>query len=202
MKMRFRAVALPIVVLLAVRFIAQAQDRTLPEHRCFVSGNDLVDPAAPTFEQYASAHSPPSAPVLLDLQSNPIAPRHRTIIREEMTHGPNYADHYRVVIWGCGTSCSQFAVVNLKTGHVTTLKNIYTVAYVDFSTANFLPQTDSESRGFRFKKDSNLLVLVGTLVADHSKKVRFGEGASYYVLKNDNLQFVHRTRVTHRTCPP
>lgn len=200
--MRCRAVALPIVVLLSLCFFGRAQDRTLPDHKCFVPGNALEDSTAPTFGQYPAAYSPPSALVPLDVKSNPIARRHRTIIRQEMTHGPNYAGHYRVVSWGCGSSCSQFAVVNLKTGRVITLRNIYSVDYADFSTYNFLPQTDSESRGFRFKKDSNLLVLVGNLVARSSKKVGFQGGASYYVLKNEDLEFVHRTRVTHRTCPP
>jgi len=115
-------------------------------------------------------------------------------------HGPNFAGQYRVAIWGCGTSCAQFAVVNLKTGRVITLKGIDGVAYVDFNTDNFLPQTDSEGYGFRFKKDSNLLVLIGTLVPLHSSKGKIEEGASYYVLKDEELQFIHRTPVTHRTC--
>jgi len=189
-------------MLLAVRFIGRAQDDTLPDHRCFVSAQDLADPAAPTFEQYAAGHSSPFSPVPLDLQSNPIAGRHRTIIREEMAHGPNYADHYRVVSWGCGTSCSQFAVVNLKTGHVITLEGMYRVTHDDdLRIDRFLPETDSKSYAFRFKKDSNLLVVVGAVVADHFKKGAL-EGASYYVLKNENLQFVHRTRFTHFICPP
>ena len=201
--MRFRAAALSIVVLLAVRLIGRAQDNTLPDHRCFVSGRDLADSAVPTFEQYAAERSAPFSPVPLDLQSNPIARRHSTLIREQMTHGPNYADHYRVVFWGCGTSCSQFAVVNLKTGHVIALKGMYSVAHdINLRTDRFLPDTDSKSNELRFKKDSNLLVLVGAVVADHSKKVGFKEGASYYVLKSENLQFVHRTSFTHFTCPP
>jgi hypothetical protein len=198
--MRFRAVAMSVVVLLAVRFSSRAQDKTQSERTCFVAGNDLADPAAPTFKQYAAGHPPPFSPAPLNLESNPIARRYRTVIREEMKHGPNYAGHYRVVFWGCGTSCSQFAVVNLKTGHVITLKGIYSVAYVDFVTDDFLPETDSEGYGFRFKKESNLLVLVGTLVAEHSPKGGFEQGASYYLLKDEELQFVHRTSVTHRTC--
>ena len=117
-----------MVVLLTVRFSGRAQDKTQSGRTCFVVGNDLADPTAPTFEQYAAGHSPPFSPASLDLQSNPIARRYRTVMREEMTHGPNYAGHYRVVFCGCGTSCSQFAVVNLKTGHVITLKGIYSVA--------------------------------------------------------------------------
>lgn len=123
------------------------------------------------------------------------------MIREEMAHGPNFAGQYRVVIWGCGTSCTRFAVVNLRTGHVITLKGVYSVAYVDFNTDDFLPQTDSEAYSVRFKKDSDLFVLVGTLIPNDSKKKGgFEEGASYYVLRDEELQFVYRTRVEHRNC--
>jgi hypothetical protein len=197
--MRFLSLTICVVVLLG-GLSGRAQDKKQRERMCFVAGSDLADRSAPRFEQYPVETSSPFPPAKLDLQSNPIAKRYRTVIREEMTHGPNFAGHYRVVFWGCGTSCSQFAVVNLKTGHIITLKGIYSVAYVDFNTDDFLPQTDSEGYGFRFKKKSNLLVLVGTLVPDHSQKSGFEEGASYYVLRNEELQLVHRTPVTHRTC--
>jgi len=172
--------------------------RAIPE--CAVRGNDLVDRSAPRFEQYRVKRSSPFRPAKLDLQSNPIARRYRTVIRDEMTHGPNFAGHYRVVFWGCGTSCSQFALVNLKTGHVITLNGTYAVAYVDFDTNDFLPKTDSKGYGFRYKRNSNLLVLVGTLISDNPRKRELDEGASYYILKDEELRLVHRTPVRHRTC--
>lgn len=197
--MRFLTLVICVAVLVG-GLSGRAQDKKQRERLCLVGGDDLADQSAPRFEQYQVESSSPFPPAKLDLQSNPLAKRYRTVIREEMTHVPNFAGHYRVVFWGCGTSCSQFAVVNLKTGHVITLKGIYSVAYVDFNTDDFLPQTDSEGYGFRFKKDSNLLVLVGTLILDHSKKGEFEDGAFYYVLRNEELQFVHRTLVTDRSC--
>jgi hypothetical protein len=197
--MRFLKLAICVVVLLG-GLSGRAQDKKHREHMCAVSGEDLADQSAPRFEQYQVESSSPFPPAQLDPQSNPLAKRYRTVIREEMTHGPNFAGHYRVVFWGCGTSCSQLAVVNLKTGQVMTLKGIYSVAYADFNTNDFLPQTASEGYGFRFKKDSNLLVLVGTLILNHSKKGEFEDGAFYYVLRNEELQLVHSTLVTHRTC--
>jgi hypothetical protein len=142
--MRFLALTMCVVVLLG-GLSGRTQDKKQRERMCFVAGGDLADQSAPRFEQYPVGRSSPFPPAKLELQSNPIAKRYRTVIREEMTHGPNFAGHYRVVFWGCGTSCSQFAVVNLKTGHVTTLRGLYSVAYVDFFTDDFLPQTDSEA---------------------------------------------------------
>src|ERR1700743_3306755 len=87
---------------------------------CIIAAKDLVDPSAPQFSQYPSKVSTQGSPVKLDLSSNPIAKMFRTVIRHEMTQGANFAGHYRVVIWGCGSSCAQFAVVNLNTGRVIT----------------------------------------------------------------------------------
>jgi hypothetical protein len=33
--------------------------------------------------------------------------------------GPNFAGHYTVALWGCGTSCQSFAIIDAKTGAVT-----------------------------------------------------------------------------------
>src|SRR5664279_959817 len=40
----------------------------------------------------------------------------RTVPRDGAKKGPNFAAHYTVVIWGCGTSCAQFAIVDAITG--------------------------------------------------------------------------------------
>jgi hypothetical protein len=139
---------------------------------------DLTDQSAPKFEAYPSATHPLTGPVKLDLRSNPIAKRYRTLITQEMRHGANFAGYYRVVIWGCGSSCAQFAVVNLKTGRAITASDVNSVSDVHFAADDFLPKTDSDSWGFRFMKNSRLLVLIGALNEDDSKA-----GAFYYVLK-------------------
>ncbi|MBF0100442.1 MAG: hypothetical protein HQK77_05990 [Desulfobacterales bacterium] len=42
----------------------------------------------------------------------------RTNLRESAKEGPNFAGHYRIAEWGCGTCCASFALINLKTGKV------------------------------------------------------------------------------------
>jgi hypothetical protein len=42
----------------------------------------------------------------------------RTAIRDGAKAGPNFAGHYTVVSWGCGSSCFQLAVVDAITGRV------------------------------------------------------------------------------------
>jgi hypothetical protein len=56
----------------------------------------------------------PAPPVLL----RPEERRFRTVLREGANAGPNFAGHYTIVEWGCGTECWQAAVVDAETGRV------------------------------------------------------------------------------------
>ena len=42
----------------------------------------------------------------------------RTRIREGASKGPNFAGHYTIAEWGCGTSCVSIAVVDAKSGNI------------------------------------------------------------------------------------
>lgn len=42
----------------------------------------------------------------------------RTKIREGAAKGANFAGHYAIAEWGCGSSCVSIAVVDVKTGDV------------------------------------------------------------------------------------
>jgi hypothetical protein len=42
----------------------------------------------------------------------------RTVLREGAKKGPNFAGHYTVVVWGCGTSCAQVAIIDAITGRI------------------------------------------------------------------------------------
>ncbi len=59
-------------------------------------------------------------------KAKPAAPRlvtrnqreFRTVIRKGAAQGPNFAGHYTVVEWGCGSNCVVYAVVDSITGSV------------------------------------------------------------------------------------
>ena len=72
----------------------------------------------PTFESYpvTEAYKGKIAPV--DLNSYPEARKYRTRLREGVKSGPNFAGHYVVIPIGCGTSCQNQWVVNVKTGKI------------------------------------------------------------------------------------
>src|SRR5262245_33590984 len=99
-----------VVFLLSSAALAVGDDEN--QYECLMFGkDDLLDGNAPTFEQFKVTEEPEFVPAPLNPKSNPIARNYRTAIRSGMKSGPNFAGHYTLVVWGCGTSCSSFAVV-------------------------------------------------------------------------------------------
>jgi hypothetical protein len=155
-----------------------------------IKAPDLFDLQAPRFDAYPVIREKVANP-RLDLTSNQVARKYRTVLRLGITEGPNFAGHYRLIHWGCGTSCAMFAVVNLKTGRVITPEGFWGVGGVNLYADEFLPNTESDGWGFRHKGGSKLLIVAGTLLSDNDSK----EGAFYFVLNDEKLQLMHSTLV-------
>lgn len=72
---------------------------------------------APTFPEFATHEGlkgPPAKPVLRTRTQKTFA----TQIRRQAVSPPNFAGHYKVAEWGCGSSCVSIAVIDLATGNV------------------------------------------------------------------------------------
>lgn len=54
----------------------------------------------------------------VDLRSDPTAREFRTRIGAALEKGPNFAGHFVIATWGCGTMCLAGAVVDSRTGRV------------------------------------------------------------------------------------
>jgi len=90
-----------------------------------------------TFEDYpADSYSGELADP--DFSTNPEAKRFITRIKEECANGINFAGHYTLVTWGCGSPCQTGVVVDRKTGKI----------YSGLET----------SLGSKFKKDSKMII--------------------------------------------
>jgi hypothetical protein len=167
------------------------QDEPSQFQKCrWVTSTDLADPRAPSFGVYASPKEDRVLAPKLDLTSNPIAKEYRTVLRLGIKEGPNYAGHYRVVVWGCGSSCTMFVVVNLKSGRVISPPGFTHVSGVFFAADDFLPLVKGQDGLLRYESTSKLLVVIGDLEEDESR-----EGAFYFVLENDKLRLLHSTEV-------
>jgi len=134
--------------------------------------------ATPRFEDYpATVFKGRMAALKL---SGSEARNFRTRLREGAQQGVNFAGHYTIVQWGCGTACLQVAFIDAKTGAV------------------FFPR---ELNGFgvwfwggnddalRFKPDSRLLVMSGFPASEGSKDEP-KSGLYYYEWTGGRLRLV------------
>ncbi len=93
---------------------------------------------APRFEDFPAGRIYKGVPAPVDLRSDAEAPTYRTRLREGARKGPNFARHYTVVSWGCGSNCEATMIVDAITGRV----------YGGFG----------DERGAEFKLNSNLVI--------------------------------------------
>jgi hypothetical protein len=140
---------------------------------------------APRFEDYPvrEVYKGPVAPVRLDSRR---ARMFRTRLREDSRTGPNFAGHYTVVVWGCGTGCAQMGVVDSKTGRV----YFPPVEYMD------IPDMEDEAvRSQWFRLDSRLLRI--------TKDFYDGTGgytAYYYLFEGGRFRLLRKS--VERQPPP
>ncbi|NHN24694.1 hypothetical protein FIA58_003310 [Flavobacterium jejuense] len=73
-----------------------------------------------------------------DFSTNLQAKRFKTNIKKECANGINFAGHYTLITWGCGSPCQSGVLVDRKTGKI----------YGGYGT----------SLGSKFKKDSRMII--------------------------------------------
>ena len=71
----------------------------------------------PTFAQYA-AKVETIKNVKVNLKSHKNANSYRTNLRNAAKEGVNFAGHFILSTWGCGTNCSQTAIIDARNGKV------------------------------------------------------------------------------------
>ena len=103
---------------------------------------------------------------------------YRTRLREAAAQKPDFAGHYVLASWGCGTECVMGAAIDVRSGRVTWLPGTLCCWYPDaFADA-------SEAEPLRFRLDSRLLILTG------ARNERNGDLAEHHYLIDGN-RFVH-----------
>lgn len=82
-------------------------------------------------------------PEVVDFSTNPEAKLYKTTIEEQVSEGANFAGHYTVAAWGCGTECQGFAVIDVANGKI-----------IEYQPQHFL----QAAQGLEFSLESNILV--------------------------------------------
>ena len=137
---------------------------------------------APRFEDHPvrEVYRGRNAPVRLDSRK---ARAYRTRLREDSRTGPNFAGHYTVVVWGCGTGCAQMGVVDAVTGRV----YFPPVEYMD------IPDMDDEAeRSKWFRLDSRLL-----RITQNQYDGRGGYTAYYYLFDRGRFRLLRKAEERH-----
>jgi hypothetical protein len=94
----------------------------------------------PVFADHPVTERFTGTPAMPDLASAPDAKQFATRINEGAKKGPNFAGHYTIIEWGCGSECQRSAIVDAKTG---------AVYFPDFTS----------SWGMLYRPDSSLLIV-------------------------------------------
>jgi hypothetical protein len=149
-----------------------------------------VSHPAPVFTDYpieaqsGLRHDAVAEPVL----DSKTAKQYRSVIRQEFLEKANFAGHYRVAIWGCGTDCRNFAIIDKQTGAVYTMPGINEISGV--------MGNDDERVDFRL--DSKLLVISGCFNDDcipDDTPANPKAGKYAYLWTGKTLQLIHSSRL-------
>jgi hypothetical protein len=100
----------------------------------YITENDLSKITRINFEDYPVKDMESAflgEPAKPDLNSSPIGYLFKTRLTEDAKSGPNFAGHYTIVLWGCGTECLHIAVVDAYDG------NIYNIPFESDSDVDF-----------------------------------------------------------------
>jgi hypothetical protein len=73
---------------------------------------------APELESFRVDTNFKARPVPVDFASHQGAPRFRTILSQGAAAGPNFANHYTIVSWGCGSPCIEFVILDAADGRI------------------------------------------------------------------------------------
>ena len=128
----------------------------------------------PQFKDYAVSETPIAANAAVVLKSRDDR-MFRTMLREASKEKPNFAGHYILTAWGCGTTCMMGAVIDAKTGKV---------YWWNFTICCWSPDVDDRFQPIEFRLTSRLIVFSG------ARNEEDGDvGAHFY--KFENGRFVH-----------
>jgi len=120
-------------------------------------------------------HGTPARP----LHNTPNSRSFRTVIREDESAGPNFADHYTVAVWGCGSDCVAFSIVDAISGKV-----------FDFPWGS-VSWNDEKDGGVGYRRDSRVIHVIGSLNEGGNSADR------WYLWDGTKLKLISKNAVQH-----
>lgn len=160
----------------------------------------VAQPAVPRFEDYPVMDiftGTPAPPILNTSEER----RFRTVIRQGLARGsgvedgvtgnelhkpgPNFAGHYAIITWGCGSPCLMAAIVDVKSGGVYSPPFHHGRGHSYFQVPWAFPM----SPPLEYRLNSRLLI--ARICESDSQPQRCG--VHYFLIRSDGLRLIHRT---------
>jgi len=148
----------------------------------------------PTFSQYPAKVEKAQVKAI-DFRHSRGAETFRTRLTDGLRRGINFAGHYIVVGWGCGTGCISGGIIDARNGRVY-FPNAFHDVGVWYDNNEYTPEP------VKFKKNSRLFVISG-ISGDQEERSDDNKiwGDYYYQWKGDGLRlikFVPRKRTNEQ----
>lgn len=148
----------------------------------FMTGGALAQESRPPrFEDYPVQKRFTGKPAPVKI-SHPRARQFRTMIRTQARNEPNFAGHYTLATWGCGSGCRGFAVVDARTGKV----------YFNPRALMVMTPPYLEEDTLQFRPDSRLLIVTGSVDGVNGFQ---SEAKFYYEWKNNRFKLLLKTKI-------
>ena len=130
---------------------------------CFLTLPALAqDGARPNFKDYAvPVYKGRAAALKLTTQE---ARNYRTRLREGARRAVNFAGHYKLYTWSCGTGCLQTAFIDAKTGEV-----FFPAELDGFILCFFDTKAHDLEDSLQFQKGSRLILMSGYPLSERGK---------------------------------
>jgi hypothetical protein len=136
---------------------------------------------APSFRRYPVAVEKARVRTI-DFKKNPDARSFRTRLSEGLKGGVNFAGHYTLVGWGCGTGCISGAIIDARKGNVIWPEQLNAIGV-------WYGGDEYADEPVAFKKNSRLLIISGSPGVANGAAEK-PQGLYYYEWKNDRLRLV------------
>lgn len=139
--------------------------------------------AVPEFSHYKveATDTFKGAPAPVDFTSHKGAEKYKTKLMEGEKKGPNFAGHYTVVTYGCGTQCQDNWVIDVKTGQIIDrFESVIAPKYALDSSLLIINPPDADLK--KAYKEHPEQPLLGTLET------------TYKVIKDGKIEVIHRAK--------
>jgi len=119
----------------------------------------------------------------IDFKKNPDALTFRTRLTDGLKRGVNFAGHYIVVGWGCGTGCISGAILDARTGNVFWPEQFNALGV-------WYGGEEYTAEPVAYRKNSRLLIITGVPAQKSDAVTEKPSGVYYYEWKNNRLRQV------------